>query len=102
MAVRRYLESVHRNEPKMQVAEKIASYLFPENKAHHTNRCIRNWSRNYLKHGKLPWHEQGKFVKVKSLIHDEDSDSAKVHSKPKAAAWYQTILHDEIDLDFPF
>ena len=72
LAVRHYLQSLQKNEPKIVTSEKIASLLLPDRNAVHSGRLIRYWAQFFVHNGKLPEHSQGKFVKKKSLIHDED------------------------------
>ena len=72
LALRHYLQSLLKNQPKIQASERIASMLFPDRNAVHSGRLIRDWAQWFVENGVLPVHNQGKFVKKKSLIHDED------------------------------
>ena len=72
LAVRNYLQNVSQEQPKIECSENIASLLFPNRSVSHSGRLIRQWAEFFISNGELPIHSQGKFVKKKSLIHDED------------------------------
>ena len=108
LAVRHYLQSSQKNEPKIESSEKIASLLFPDRNAVHSGRLIRNWAQYFVNNGALPEHRQGKFVKKKSLIHDEDVQIILrnfVRNEPGVsltsstlASWVNENLHLKIGL----
>ena len=70
LAVRHFLQSLQNNKPKIVSSENIASLLFPNRNPVHSGRLIRHWDQYFVHNGMLPEHNQGKFVKTKSLIHD--------------------------------
>jgi hypothetical protein len=109
LALRHYLHSLLNNEPKMHSSERIASVLFPDRNSVHSGRLIRRWAQCFVESGELSVHSQGKFVKKKWLIHDEDVQRilrSFVRSEPDVsltsstlASWVNANLHERLGLD---
>ena len=72
-ALERYLIGVLQN-PRSKVQSSLASaqLTFPKRNQQHWAMKIRNWAEHFLKHSELSIDRQGKHIKVKSLIDDED------------------------------
>lgn len=89
----------------------IASVLFPSRKASHSGRLIRHWADYFIHNGELPIHTQGKFVKKKSLIHDEDvqlilrqfvrTEKDVSLTSTKLADWVNENLHVRLGITSP-
>src|SRR5262249_15903567 len=77
LAVKRLLESMRESErSKVASSEAIASVIFGKNGASYRSRAIRDWSDYFVKHEHLPELRQGKHLKTKTLIDDEDVQAA--------------------------
>ena len=72
IAVRNYLKLISSKQPKIESSEKISFMLFPSPNVFHSGRYISQWAESFISSGELPIHHQRKFVKKKSIIHDED------------------------------
>lgn len=106
LAVRNYLQSLVEKNPKIESSERIASLLFPDRNVSHSGRLIRQWTNHYIENLELPVQTQGKFVKVKSLIHDEDVqrtlrefirlEREVALTSTKLASWVNENLHLKI------
>jgi hypothetical protein len=109
LSVLRYLAGLKSAEPKQQSSEEIARVLFPGRNVFYFGQQIRKWAKRYMQTGKLPDHSQGKFVKVNSLIHDEDVQGilrAFIRSEPQVsltssrlASWISENLHVKLGLE---
>ena len=96
---------------KIQISEEIASVMFPDKNAVHSGRLIRSWSNFFIQHKELPVSQQGRFVKVPSLIHDEDiqaklriyirSLSENALTSSSLALWVRENLHKEMGWHSP-
>ena len=71
-AVRNHLKSPSEKSLKIESSENIAFVLFPMRNATHSGSPVRQWADYCIHQDDLPIHNQGKCVKTKSLIHDED------------------------------
>jgi len=58
LALRHYLQSLLKNQPKIQASERIASMLFPDRNAVHFDRVIRDWAQWFVENGVLPQPRQ--------------------------------------------
>jgi hypothetical protein len=77
----------------------------------HTGLLISYWTQYAVQHGVLPAHNQGKFVKKKSFIHDENvqrilegffrSESQVSLTSTKMAQWISKNLHLKLGLESP-
>ena len=77
----------------------------------HTGKLIRQWTQFFIHNIELPVHNQGKFVKKKLLIHDEDvqrllrefirTEKDVSLTNRKLAHWVNQYLHAKLGLDFP-
>ena len=72
LAIRQYFQRLKRNSGNIRISEEISMFLFPDRNAVHYGRLIRKWADHYIYFGSLPERLQGRFVKTRSLIHDED------------------------------
>ena len=72
-ALERYLTGILQN-PRRKVQSSLASaqLTFPKRNQQHWARKIRTWADYFLRNSELSIHRQGKHIKVKSLIDDED------------------------------
>lgn len=88
-----------------------AADLFPNQSKSYTARKIRRWAEYYLQKQALPDHSQGKHIKTKSLIFDEDvASKCREFLKTQMndsitgqsfAHWIHNNLHLEADLPRP-
>ena len=111
IAVRNYLKFISEKQPKIESSEKIASMLFPSRNVSHSGRLIRQWAESFISSGELPIHHQGKFVKKKSLIHDEDvqlilrefirTEKDVSLTSTKVSEWVNEYLHVKLGLVSP-
>ena len=111
LSIRRYLTCLQDAQQKQRSSEEIAAVLFPGRSACYFGKQIRKWSLHFMQTGELPEHQQGKFVKKKSLIHDEDVQAilrAFVRSEPQVsltssrlASWISENLHLKLGLEGP-
>jgi hypothetical protein len=109
LAVRHYLQSMLKEEPKVESSEKIASLLLSDRNVVHSGRLIRQWAQYLVHNGVLPVHQQGKFVKKQSLVHDEDIQLMLrnfIRNEPdvsltssKLASWVNENLHVKLGLE---
>jgi hypothetical protein len=85
--------------------------LFPECKVIHIGRLTSYWMQYAIQHGVLPAHNQVKFVKKKSLIHDEDvqrilqgflrSETQVSLTSTNVTQWISENLHLKLGLESP-
>ena len=111
IAIRNYLCAIQGNRPKIEASENIASILFPNRNVSHSGRLIRTWAQLFLDNGQLPMQNQEKFVKMKSLIHDEDvqrilrafirMENDISLTSTKMSAWINENLHMKLGLERP-
>lgn len=111
LAVRNYFQCVSEKQPKIESSEKIASLLLPNRNVSHSGRLIRQWAQVFVSNGELPKHNQGKFVKKKSLIHDEDvqrilREFIRIEKEvsltsTKLADWVNEYLHLKLGFQSP-
>ena len=111
LAIRQYFQRLLHNNGKIRVSEEIAKFLFPERNAVHHGRLIRQWADHYLHSGSLPERRQGRFVKIRSLIQDDDvqrilrtyirSESENVLTSCTLALWVKENLHLKLNLASP-
>lgn len=111
LAVRQYFHRINEEIGKIKVSEEIAKFLFPERSFVHQGRLIRHWAKHYLSYGFLPERQQGRFVKIRSLIQDEDvqrilqiyirSESENALTSCSLAQWVKENLHLKIYLTAP-
>ena len=88
-----------------------AADLFPNKSKNYCARKIRKWAEFYMQNQTLPDHSQGKHIKTKSLIFDEDIASKCRQFLKKEindaitgqsfAHWINNNLHIEADLPRP-
>jgi hypothetical protein len=78
MAILSYLKLLQSDKTvgKMKASREVAASLFPKRKVNGTSRRIRQWAQQYLESQTLTEHRQGKHVKTKSLVEDEDVKAA--------------------------
>jgi hypothetical protein len=79
--------------------------------ATHSGRLIRQWADYWIHQGELPIHNQGKFVKTKSMIHDEDvqlilrqfvrTERGSSLTSTKLADWVNENLHVRLRIGSP-
>lgn len=109
LSVRKYFTCLLNGQPKQQSSEEIASVLFSGRNISYFGKQIRKWSQHYIQRASLPDHFQGKFVKTKSLIHDEDVQiilRSFLRSEPQVsltssrlAFWVNENLHLKLGLE---
>ena len=110
MSLERYFQLVKTGVGKMNASADVAS-LFPTKSIRYQARNIRRWAQYFLETSRLPDHRQGKHIKTKSLIYDEDVSSrcrrylkAQINDSITAqsfANWVKDKLHLETDLPYP-
>ena len=108
MGIRQYLTRMQSEIGKLRVSQEIASFLFPDRNVENQARLIRGWADHFLNTGALPERRQGRYVKVRSLIDDEDvqrvlrvyirSSSSNALTCSSLAFWVKENLHTEIGL----
>ena len=96
---------------RTQKASLEAAVLFPNQSKQYTARKIRKWAESFACSQELPQHSQGKHIKTKSLIFDEDvASKCKIFLKSQIndaitgltfAHWIGNHLHIEADLPRP-
>lgn len=111
LAIRQYFQRLHEDIGKIRLSEEIAKYLFPDRSPVHHGRLIRIWADHYLHKGDLPTRQQGRHVKVRSLIDDDDvqrilriyirSESENALSSCAVAHWVKENLHEKLSLASP-
>ena len=111
LSVRRYLNCLKMEQPKQKSSEDIAALLFPGRNVYYFGKQIRKWAQHYMQYGNLPDHSQGKFVKTRSLIHDEDVQNILrtfIRSEPQVgltsarlASWINENVHLKLGLENP-
>ena len=91
MAIMSYLklQQTDTSVGKMKASREVAVALFPKRGVSGTSRRIRRWAQQYLHAQTLPEHRQGRHVKTKSLIEDEDVKAA-------CRSWLQSQHTDSI------
>jgi hypothetical protein len=107
MSLTRYFTLIQSGKRKIQSSIDAAS-LFPGKSQRFQARKIRKWAQHFLRTRRLPEHRQGKHIKSKSLIYEEDiaghcrrflkaqiSDSLTARS---FANWVNDKLHLVADL----
>jgi hypothetical protein len=73
IAVHRYLVAIkHNHLSKMASSMAIAKSLYPADNCDYRARTLREWGKFYIDNHELPETCQGRHVKTKSLIDDED------------------------------
>ena len=106
----RYFSLMKLGKRAMQSSLKVAD-LFPNKSRSYTARKIRKWAEFFVQNLALPGHSQGKHIKTKSLIYDEDVASKcrqflKTHindaiTGQSFAYWVNNNLHIEANLPRP-
>lgn len=71
MSLTRYFTLIQSGKRKIQSSIDAAS-LFPGKSQRFQARKIRKWAQHFLRTRRLPEHRQGKHIKSKSLIYEED------------------------------
>ena len=71
MSLTRYFTLIQSGKRKIQSSIDAAS-LFPGKSQQFQARKIRKWAQHFLRTRRLPEHRQGKHIKSKSLIYEED------------------------------
>lgn len=82
-SVHMYIGAILDGKPKIKAAEDIAITLWKNYKSY-IPRAIPNWTKTFIRDGKLPEFRQGQHSKRKSLLADEDI-------REKACAWLRSI-----------
>ena len=108
LSVHRYLKSLLDGEPRVSSSQEVAASFYPSRKREWTARQIRIWTEIFLITHSLPEKNQGRHVKIKSIISDENTQafcrqwlrSQKPHaiSGKSFAEWTRRHLHHEIGL----
>jgi hypothetical protein len=103
----RYLSLLKSGKRPMEASMQVAD-LFPDRSQNYTARKIRKWAEFFLQNRCLPGHSQGKHIKIKSLVFDEDVASKCRQFLKKQindaitgqsfAHWINNNLHIEADL----
>jgi hypothetical protein len=111
LALRQYFQKLQNESGKIRISEEISKYLFPDRNCVHQGRLIRQWADYYLSSGSIPESRQGRFVKIRSLIADDDvqrilkvyirSESANALTSCSLASWVKENLHQKINLPCP-
>ena len=70
LSVRMYIQKLLDGQGKMAASNQIAQSMW--NKGIYMAQCIRKWGGHFIHTGELPVHSQGKHMKIKSLLNDED------------------------------
>ena len=88
-----------------------AALFFPKQSRQYTTRKIRQWAEFFLCNRDLPQHSQGRHIKTKSLIYDEDiASKCRLYLKSLIndsitgqtfAHWINNNLHIEAELPRP-
>src|SRR6266498_4034874 len=102
LSVRRFIQQLLDGKGKMVASTQIAQSMW--NKGDYMARCIRKWGGNFIQTGELPVHSQGKHMKIKSLLDDEDfSEDCKAwlrQQTPETRSPYNLKMYIEEEL-FP-
>ena len=108
ICVYRYLKAMQTKLPLVETSEDIASCLYPGMNKERRGRNIRIWSGFFLEFHRLPDINQGRHVKVKSIISDENtqnicrqwlrSQRSNAISGKSFSEWVSHHLHLEIGL----
>ena len=61
---------------RARASEAVAYVVFGKSGASYRARTIRDWADHFLSHSERPLLRQGKFQKTKSLVDDEDVQTA--------------------------
>jgi hypothetical protein len=111
LAIRQYFQRLNEVIGKIHLSEEIAKFLFPDRSPVHQGRLIRAWADHYLHCRDVPARQQGRHVKVRSLIHDDDvqrllriyirSETENALTSCSLAQWVKTNLHEKINLASP-
>jgi hypothetical protein len=106
----RYFSLIKLGKRAMQSSLEVAD-LFPNKTGNYTARKIRKWAEFFVQNQALPGHSQGKHIKTKSLIYDEDVASKCRQFLKKQmndaitgqsfAYWVNNNLHIEANLPRP-
>lgn len=110
MSLLRFFQLTKNGKRRVEASIDAAS-LFPDKSSRYQAKKIRKWAQHFLKTQSLPEHRQGKHIKTKSLIYDEDianecrrylksqvNDSITAHS---FVQWVTNQLHLKVDLPRP-
>lgn len=91
MAIQNYLVKLQppHHLQKMTASREVAASLFPKRGRDSMSRKIRRWAKNFLHKKMLDDHQQGKHVKTKSLIEEEDIQIS-------CRTWLRSQKHDFI------
>lgn len=108
LCVHRYLQALQKKQPMLSSSQEIAASFYPTKNQEWTARQIRVWSETFLKKHCLPQINQGRHIKLKSIISDENTQSIcrqwlrsqKAHaiSGKSFAEWIKQHLHVEVGL----
>ena len=71
MSLSRYFQLIKSGKRKVE-ASLDAAALFPDKFARYQARKIRQWAHHFLETRYLPTNRQGKHIKTKSLIYEDD------------------------------
>lgn len=111
LALRQYFQKLQQDSGRIRISEDISKYLFPDRNCVHQGRLIRKWADYYLNTGSIPESRQGRFVKIRSLIADDDvqrilkayirAESSNALTSCSLASWVKENLHQKTNLANP-
>jgi hypothetical protein len=111
LAIRQYFQQLQKESGKIRISEEISKFLFPDRNHVHQGRLIRQWADHYLHSGLVPESRQGRFVKIRSLVGDNDvqrilrtyirGESANMLTSCSLASWVKDNLHLKLKLASP-
>jgi hypothetical protein len=99
---------MRKKQPLIKSSEEIANCLYPEMNKERRGRSIRIWAQYFLENHRLPKVYQGRNIKTKSVIADENTQNIRrqwLRSQKSDAIsgkgfsdWINDHLHHEIGL----
>lgn len=108
LCVHRFFEALQHGQPHLRASQEIASAFYSSKNREWTGRQIRIWSEAFLETHSLPKKNQGRHIKIKSIIADENTQSVcrqwlrsqKPHAISGASfsEWVKHQLHHELEL----
>src|SRR5689334_17236178 len=103
LTIRQYFQKLQQVSGKIRISEEISKFLFPDRNPVHQGRLIRKWADDYIHSGLIPENRQGRSVKIRSLIADDDvqrilrtyirTESANMLTSCSLASWVKENLH---------
>lgn len=111
ICVHRYLKARQSGKPAVKSSEDVAICLYPEMNKERRGRNIRIWADFFLENHRLPDINQGRHVKIQSIISDETtqnicrqwlrSQKSNTISGKSFSEWVNSHVHRELGLPAP-